>query len=461
MVISMGAKPVRHKRFGGVKNDFNGCATNASAALKKMSRQSLFRALVLLTACLLKAAADECLGEFEVCPSLGTCVLDASLCGICKTAGEFLCPDGVTCVPDAEAVQFCPIVAPLFNWTLPVSERVAGTVAMLSLEEKAALIIMVSPVSAPGQGTPAFPRENSRASTAGRASPGHPRLQLLDRGAARRRRDCRHQHRPAARLVVPQHEHARGGVVAVRLHTRGSHGRDGGPRAAQLCGALRPPHGQPGVLEGLCGCVATLRWTIATARATRFSTRVAWGQPSSQSLSWTTTAPSTCSTLSPCLSPPPAGLAEPLCSRDERRARAAVGPRAGVVGRRGRAAGGAQLGRLRARHPGEGEGGWKGTTAVGQRAAVCFRPPPPSPELLCRRATTRRACSLRPRARTSPSTCVALLPATAAASVAAAKTRLVAPPCCLQDLETVRFWVDSTLPARDVSETYLPPFIGV
>lgn len=210
----------------------------------------LFRALAPITVCLLSAAADECLGEFEVCPSLGTCVLDASLCGVCKTSGEFLCPDGVTCVPDAEAVQFCPIVTPLFNWTLPVSERVAGTVAMLSLEEKAALIIMVSPVSAPGvPGTAAaaFVRKDSRASTAGRASPWHPRLQLLDRGPARRRRDGRHRHRPAARLVVPQHEHARVSMDAGRVHASGSHDRDGGARAAQLCGALRPPHGQPGV----------------------------------------------------------------------------------------------------------------------------------------------------------------------------------------------------------------------
>ena len=30
----------------------------------------------------------------------------------------------------------------------------------------------------------------------------------------------------------------------------------------------------------------------------------------------------------------------------------------------------------------------------------------------------------------------------------------------LQDLETVRFWIDASLTARDVAETYLPPFIG-
>ena len=92
------------------------------------------------------SATDVCLGEFEVCPS-GTCVLDTSLCGVCKTAGEFLCPDGSTCVPSAEAVISCPVVTPLFNWTLSLSERVSGTIAVLTLEEKAALIVMVSPVS--------------------------------------------------------------------------------------------------------------------------------------------------------------------------------------------------------------------------------------------------------------------------------------------------------------------------
>jgi hypothetical protein len=92
-------------------------------------------------------AADVCLGEFELCPDGATCALDASLCGVCKVAGEFLCPDGATCVASAEAVQFCPVVTPLFNWSLPVGERVARTLPLLTLEEKAALIIMVSPVS--------------------------------------------------------------------------------------------------------------------------------------------------------------------------------------------------------------------------------------------------------------------------------------------------------------------------
>ncbi len=30
----------------------------------------------------------------------------------------------------------------------------------------------------------------------------------------------------------------------------------------------------------------------------------------------------------------------------------------------------------------------------------------------------------------------------------------------VKDLETTRFWIDAALPARDVAETYLPPFIG-
>ena len=32
---------------------------------------------------------------------------------------------------------------------------------------------------------------------------------------------------------------------------------------------------------------------------------------------------------------------------------------------------------------------------------------------------------------------------------------------CAQDYETDRALINATLPARDVSETYLPPFIGV
>ena len=88
---------------------------------------------------------DVCLGEYEICPETGNCVLDSSLCGVCTTAGEFLCPDGSTCVQNAFEVQFCPITVPLFNWTLPLAERVAGTISMMTLDEKAALIVMQSP----------------------------------------------------------------------------------------------------------------------------------------------------------------------------------------------------------------------------------------------------------------------------------------------------------------------------
>jgi hypothetical protein len=94
------------------------------------------------------AGAAECLGEFEVCAT-GECVLDASFCGICKSAGEYLCQDSATCVANAAAVLTCPVIAPLYNTTLTIPDRVSGTVALLSLEEKAALIVMQSPVSMP------------------------------------------------------------------------------------------------------------------------------------------------------------------------------------------------------------------------------------------------------------------------------------------------------------------------
>lgn len=92
-------------------------------------------------------AAESCLGEFEACPT-GECVLSSKLCGKCTSPGEYLCPDGSTCVPTADDVQLCPIIAPLFNWTLPIADRVRGTIAMLTLEEKAALVVMRSQVSA-------------------------------------------------------------------------------------------------------------------------------------------------------------------------------------------------------------------------------------------------------------------------------------------------------------------------
>jgi hypothetical protein len=115
------------------------------------------RAALAVTIAFIVAPAAKglpCYGEYQTCPD-GTCVLDASLCGVCKGAGEFLCPDGTTCVPTVDSVENCPPGSPLYNWSAPLDERVAGTLALLTPEEKAALIIMVSP-GVPRLGIPAY-----------------------------------------------------------------------------------------------------------------------------------------------------------------------------------------------------------------------------------------------------------------------------------------------------------------
>lgn len=102
--------------------------------------------LSTLTAALLcrATAAQQCVGEYELCINSGSCALDASLCGTCKT-GEYLCPGSNTCVSSADAVVDCPLASPLYNWSAPLSERISATVSLLTAAEKASLIIMVSP----------------------------------------------------------------------------------------------------------------------------------------------------------------------------------------------------------------------------------------------------------------------------------------------------------------------------
>ena len=105
----------------------------------------LLPAAIVVSFAAAAVTADACLGEFSACPT-GECVLSPSFCGRCKTSGEYLCSDGQTCVSSADAVKLCPISSPLYNWTLPTADRVWGTIAMLTLEEKAALVVMRSQV---------------------------------------------------------------------------------------------------------------------------------------------------------------------------------------------------------------------------------------------------------------------------------------------------------------------------
>ncbi len=72
---------------------------------------SSFVAVILAVAAMTVAVdADACLGEFELCPSTGECTLYNGWCGTCK-AGQYVCPDGKTCVADAAGYLECPGLA--------------------------------------------------------------------------------------------------------------------------------------------------------------------------------------------------------------------------------------------------------------------------------------------------------------------------------------------------------------
>jgi beta-glucosidase len=76
-----------------------------------------------------------CLGEFEICPT-GECVLIADWCGKC-TQGQYLCPDGQTCVQGAEGYLSCPAIKGThLDWTLSVDERIAYFVQAATLDVK-------------------------------------------------------------------------------------------------------------------------------------------------------------------------------------------------------------------------------------------------------------------------------------------------------------------------------------
>jgi beta-glucosidase len=90
------------------------------------------------------SASPTCLGEYQQCNTTFDCVLDPSFCGTCPPF-QFLCPDTRTCASTAEVIiTTCPLSPPLYNWKLSNNERVAQTLPLLTLTEKASLITMVS-----------------------------------------------------------------------------------------------------------------------------------------------------------------------------------------------------------------------------------------------------------------------------------------------------------------------------
>ncbi|XP_062517183.1 uncharacterized protein LOC134192460 [Corticium candelabrum] len=81
--------------------------------------------------------ADSCLGEFELCPMSGECVLDSSLCGRCKQ-GQYLCPLNQThCAISVEDYVNCPsIKGTHLDWTLSVDDRLQYLAKAATLMDK-------------------------------------------------------------------------------------------------------------------------------------------------------------------------------------------------------------------------------------------------------------------------------------------------------------------------------------
>jgi len=89
--------------------------------------------ILLVSTCCVSSAAplsrgssvtQPCLGEFEYCPSSGACVLFSNLCSVCGS-GQYLCPDGSTCVQGAAGYLTCPnLKGTHLDWTLPLDQRV-------------------------------------------------------------------------------------------------------------------------------------------------------------------------------------------------------------------------------------------------------------------------------------------------------------------------------------------------
>ncbi len=68
-------------------------------------------------------------------------------CGACAASGGgYLCPDRKTCAPTAADIPAVCLIAPgsLWDWTAPLSSRLADAIAHLTLQNKSNLLCMYS-----------------------------------------------------------------------------------------------------------------------------------------------------------------------------------------------------------------------------------------------------------------------------------------------------------------------------
>lgn len=98
---------------------------------------------------------NACMGEFSRCDD-NSCTLGP--CGLCPTAGQYLCPDLKTCVRSAAAYIECPgIVGTHLDHTLDVEARIAYLVAHTTLKEQAAQLKNMAPaIARPNIMVPAY-----------------------------------------------------------------------------------------------------------------------------------------------------------------------------------------------------------------------------------------------------------------------------------------------------------------
>jgi len=100
-------------------------------------------------------AGEPCLGEFQVCPTTGDCVLNAADCGSCSR-GQYRCPLSTTCVSSAAEYMTCPNLAgTVLDWNLPVEHRIDALLASMNLADQIQQLQNNAP-AAPAVGLPSY-----------------------------------------------------------------------------------------------------------------------------------------------------------------------------------------------------------------------------------------------------------------------------------------------------------------
>ena len=92
--------------------------------MKVVHAASLFAAITMTLG---NPSPFPCIGQYEVCPKTGECVLDPSLCGGGCKAGQYLCPMSKSeCVetPD-DYVKCSTLKGSWLDWTLDDDSRVS------------------------------------------------------------------------------------------------------------------------------------------------------------------------------------------------------------------------------------------------------------------------------------------------------------------------------------------------